>query len=489
MQIAICGWDSSETTQKIIDEMIANSIQIRWGIFSAESIDSIRNKIGTTFTEAEIYKDICGVKTNNGFKWQLTLTDLKAYDKYLSILLRVQERWLIGNWNIDDRIFLIHNAINYFYSILTQDDLKVQAIVHSTASPHHFYNTVLTSVANELGIPSLFFNQSFISNRCNIVDGFNKRFIWCRGYGDGLNHYNEYLKSFDNEDFTPTYIKNYFRISSRSLILFFLLIYPKLIARNLYASVVKKEMGLYLYNGRVGIEAGLQKSIDQLKSAMALFSLKKLYFKHAVDDIEQGAIIFYGSYQPEATSHPDGGDYPDIRYLVSHLSLEGKAIYYKEHPTMFNYENGGWLSDFMRHRSWMYYQNLLNKGVKLINPYVSNRKLLSKASAVVTISGTIALEAAIMGVDSYVVGYPWYGNLPGIEKIDLNFKGLPMCLHSNREQILRYLETLDLSSGENIFGVATGVRNMVKDNEIRQFVKYICTVLNTLTQNNNAYKA
>ena len=96
------------------------------------------------------------------------------------------------------------------------------------------------------------------------------------------------------------------------------------------------------------------------------------------------------------------------------------AICVKEHPSQFNARMIGHQGRTAR----FYKAATAISGVKLVAETVSSAKLILNAQAVATISGTVALEAAILGKRGLVFGGVWIDGCPNLLRFtrDLSWK-------------------------------------------------------------------
>lgn len=468
--IALCGWESSKVTSEFFTSLQAGDVRVVWGIFD-KSLSLPETKIHQLI-EDKVIADLSGRTTS--FAWQLSLKELSEFDSKIDMIMRVQERWLVGHWNYDDRLFMVHSAIQYFKKILVEKPVDV--IFFSTASPHHFYNTVLTVVAESMGIKCIFINFSFISDKFNFVTGVEKFPVVIEVSTGDKTPYVNYLNSLKKVDFRPDYIKAYFNYRASSFLYFLTVIFPKISIKIINGVCFKKSTGLRLFRGKHSF--GVAKEIigDSLNAACELKKMKKFYFDNVTDVVEKDSIIYFANYQPEATSNPDGGKYPDVRYYISTLKSEGKKIYFKEHPTMFNYSNGGWFSDMPRHRSIKYYQDLLNLGVKFIDPKKLTSKLFEDAHCIFSLTGTVAMEASIKGVNTCLAGFSWYGDLPGLVRLNPESKHYPKSQALSAESFLEHFMKIDSCSMDNILGVASAKQK--EGTSLKEFAEVMAKVTN-----------
>ena len=107
---------------------------------------------------------------------------------------------------------------------------------------------------------------------------------------------------------------------------------------------------------------------------------------------------------------PMGGEFRDQFSLIFHLSekLDCKTfLLVKEHPSTFISKNRG-----DRGRWTGFYKKISElNNVKLVSINLDNKLLIRNSVSVVTISGTVALEAASFGKLVSIYGRPWYKRL------------------------------------------------------------------------------
>jgi len=142
--------------------------------------------------------------------------------------------------------------------------------------------------------------------------------------------------------------------------------------------------------------------LKNYKKNIKLFSYKRNY------------VYFPLHYEPERTTNPDGGFFHDQFIALCNLRKlvpDDIEILVKEHESQFLFIKGS------RGRSPLIY-NLINnlKNVKLINASESSLKLINRSLFVATITGTAALESAILGKISITFGSTYYDGCPNIIK-------------------------------------------------------------------------
>ena len=130
------------------------------------------------------------------------------------------------------------------------------------------------------------------------------------------------------------------------------------------------------------------------------------------------SIVVAAHTQPEASSVPEGGfvkSHIDLVTLFRESGYVGDLLY-KEHPASFRYFDkyvGPTKAGMYRFQGYL--TSLKNLGVKLIE--TDCNLLLPKDGCyplVATMTGTIALERALLGLRTIVTGHPWFVECPGI---------------------------------------------------------------------------
>lgn len=126
-------------------------------------------------------------------------------------------------------------------------------------------------------------------------------------------------------------------------------------------------------------------------------------------------VYFPLHYEPERTSNPDGEAFNDqmiaLIALRKMLPLDVRIVV-KEHPSQTYYGTKGILG-----RSPLFYRilNSIN-GVCLAATEVSSVSLIKKSLFTATITGTAAVESAILGKKALVFGETWFIDCPNTIK-------------------------------------------------------------------------
>ena len=142
-------------------------------------------------------------------------------------------------------------------------------------------------------------------------------------------------------------------------------------------------------------------------------NLSKNYKKNIKSfSFENKYVYFPLHFEPERTTNPDGGFFHDQFIALCNLRKlvpDNIEIIVKEHQSQFLFIKGS------RGRSPLYY-NLINnlKNVKIIKENVSSLKLINRSLFVATITGTAALESAILGKVCITFGSTYFDSCPNI---------------------------------------------------------------------------
>lgn len=127
--------------------------------------------------------------------------------------------------------------------------------------------------------------------------------------------------------------------------------------------------------------------------------------------------ILYAHYQPEASTFPEGGDYPnhlDVVIAIRKLGYLGKILY-KEHPGSWIYYSQ--IVGFSRVglcRSIEYYRQLAALGCVFVPPTYKLSEARSRKLFPITVTGSIGIERSMVGLATCCAGLPWFRGAPGI---------------------------------------------------------------------------
>ena len=132
-----------------------------------------------------------------------------------------------------------------------------------------------------------------------------------------------------------------------------------------------------------------------------------------VYSLEEKFVYFPLHFEPERTTNPDGGVFHD--QILAILALrkilpKDTYIYVKEHPSQFYVANKG-----SRGRSPLFYELIKNLDkVKFVGFEENSLELIKHSIFVSTISGSVALEASVIGKKSLIFGDIWFKGCPNV---------------------------------------------------------------------------
>lgn len=152
--------------------------------------------------------------------------------------------------------------------------------------------------------------------------------------------------------------------------------------------------------GRLRIEHGRRKNI------------RKLCVAHCDQPALDRTFVYFAlHYEPERTTNPDGDKFHDQVLAIIALRKflpDEVEIVVKEHPTQFYERQRG-----HRGRSPLLYNLIKNiKGVQLLGPFEDSIALQRECLFVATITGSIAVEAAVLGKKTIMFGKTWFSGCP-----------------------------------------------------------------------------
>ena len=203
--------------------------------------------------------------------------------------------------------------------------------------------------------------------------------------------------------------------------------------------------------------------LNFLIRSYVIFKRKKnLYnsmIKNQVDpDYSKKYVYFPLHFEPERTSNPDGGVFHD--HFLALVKLReflppNIKIYVKEHPSQILMkimsEKGS------RGRSPLFYGLIKNiKNLEVVNTKENSVKLILNSVFVATLTGTVALEASILGKKTLTFGNTWYRGCPNTHQWSLELKCSQLIddeIH-NHTEIKSFLQML--KSKYSICGVQNG---------------------------------
>jgi hypothetical protein len=121
-------------------------------------------------------------------------------------------------------------------------------------------------------------------------------------------------------------------------------------------------------------------------------------------------VLYYMQHQPEASATTQAPHAIDQMQLIEQMAVNapgGWRIVVKEHPRTYPARGEG------------YFRPLVDlPNVHLCHPSVSSHALLEKARCVVTLTGSVGIEALFMGKPVAVIGRPYYAFFPKVMRLE-----------------------------------------------------------------------
>jgi len=129
------------------------------------------------------------------------------------------------------------------------------------------------------------------------------------------------------------------------------------------------------------------------------------------------ALVIFAGFQPEVNSYPLGGPKSNLIDLVIHLREMGfhLPIIFREHPATRNYLRQGGKHSFAGvERSSRFYEILDELGCLFAD---DSQNMNNSNILVLTLTGSIAIQRSLVGLNTIVAGDVWFHDLPGIHKL------------------------------------------------------------------------
>jgi hypothetical protein len=465
--IVLCGFSNDIETNRLINYFSTKDICVKVLIASDE--ENVVEASVKTYFHAN-FSDLTNEKNTASVSYEMF--DF-LYAKY-PIILRAMSRWNESIANDDDKIFIIDSLFVFFNDMLKTNN--IDAIVYGTGSPHHFYNLILTYAAKYNKIPNLYPTTNWITNRVRFtMDGYNLT-VPILGIGSDSGRMEKYLKRIKQSNKVLSFdSKRIYKDRSTYIYLLFLMkvLVPRILGKIKFICNGGKD--LYMNDALskfVRIVRIIRRTIDaQIFNISYQKKYKKFMLKNANPN---DSIIFYAQNQPEATSHPDGGIFPDLRYWYYVFLEMNKSIYYKEHKANLIYHQDLAITDLQHHRSYSYLNFFINKNVQLLPENFPTNRLLENNNIIFTLSGSVILESVVKGSEVYYCGFPFHGDLPGMEVV---FKDGEVILKKSKpidiDTAISFFNDQDRFSVPNFSGFSTRIREEVPLEEYANWISDI----------------
>ena len=152
-------------------------------------------------------------------------------------------------------------------------------------------------------------------------------------------------------------------------------------------------------------------------------------------DYERKFVYFPLHYQPEASTLVCAEKYEKQLFFIDSLAKSLPAdtvLYVKEHYTNLGHRDPHFFKELQK------YPNVV-----VIGPWESSRKLMEKAVAVVTLTGTAGWEAMLLRKPVLISGNIFFENAPGVIKVpdifDHYLEAMRRWQRPERKDVIQYL--------------------------------------------------
>ena len=397
-------------------------------------------------------------------------------------------RWVSKSYNYEhyriENILIINKIINFL------NIYNVEKIIFHTAIPHHIDSMSMSIASEILNIKQIYLYSNVIDGRLLPIElklqNFERKFI---KYNLTNIKYEILLDEFISNKLAGNLPKSNTKITD--------------IKKSFFISVIKiiyTHLKKYLFFNKYN--TNFFKTYNTFDTIQILSQQKKYlqYYKKnklsLIDtekflNLPEFKIIIFAQYQPEATSFPEGFEYPSHLEIILKLEQLGYKglIGYKEHPA-----------------SWLYYDNIINEtnvGIyrdknylkNIINNkcYVLDENFNIKLNKIykylpLTMTGTIAIERSLLGLQTIITGEPWFKGLPGTIHInDLNLILINNFIYESCPKIAqeaKYFITniLNYNTITNIFNIGSSLssKNKLSNKDLQLFFEEYKFLINKI---------
>ncbi len=327
---------------------------------------------------------------------------IRSFYKEESLLLTRFNKY---STSVDEKKRLYHEMLRYWKGVLEQ--YRPDGIVLS-CYPHPPSMYIMCSVAERMGIPTLFVHETFIGHRLlynyNYETGApllasrlkeNLGKDWnLQDLSDEIRVY--YEKHRTERDTSPIYMKVLTGIFSRKELL-------RWDADIAWRALTDGSFFRRVYNaiGRP-FKYSMQKEFDSLTTE---------------PDLTVPFVYVPLHLQPEAQVSLEDvfADQTLMLEILSHELPKGWFLYVKENPFQFQ---GNRRTQWSPTRYPGYYKKMVALGnVRLVPLTTDTFTLIKHSRAVATVVGTASLEALFRGKPGITFGYPWFMDAPGLLRV------------------------------------------------------------------------
>jgi hypothetical protein len=396
------------------------------------------------------------------------------YKRAKDISLKMMDRLdLYGTLGRLDREVYFHNLLIFYLRKIV--DSKPEILI-TAENPHDYPKYIIYEICDFLDIPCFKFNNWNIVPLMFVEKiGSNSPIIKPKKYSSKYDAIiNQKFKDFvlqltESSKYELSYMKKQ-RMNVKPLNQFFSFF------RSGFLNIIKDskhniEMQLLsLYNPINPYRHGILKR-NLIRRKRKLNLRQNLLKNQQSIDLKTDYIYFPLHFEPERTTNPDGGFFHDQFLALQSLRKfvpDNIKIVVKEHPSQINMSDHG-----SRGRSPLFYNLIKNlKNTSLIDINHNSVELIKGSKFVATITGTVVIEASLLGVRGLTFGYPWYNGCPNVTSYskDLQYDKFILSKIYSRESILDFfkyqIDNYTFLSFQN-----QSQRNLHKEFESEEFLK------------------
>lgn len=370
---------------------------------------------------------------------------LASLSRYQAITIR-----MMGRKDNDGRCFTTEQRYHYYHKMASLmlgvlESVRPGLVVF-VETPHSLYDHVLYGLCRVMGIPTLAFVRSKVLKYVYAAPGVEEvadpvsRELACvnREYGErsvgddvpeDLERERQRLLG-DHLDGMPERARLHHEEARRRRGVRWR--YYGRLARE-WLHVVRDQMRSLIGGAGAAAYGGLKSparyclSDGMTKLEYRQATLRGRMLRHRIErvyrelcrpvDLSTRYVYLPLNYQPERTTHPDGGFFGDLLLVASNLSLalpDGWLLLVREHPVTFLDDMAGSGRGHMMREPGFYAELAKLPNVRFVSMSVDGFELIDRAQAVASPTGTALWEAVTRGKPGLCFGHVWYGACPGV---------------------------------------------------------------------------
>ncbi len=165
-----------------------------------------------------------------------------------------------------------------------------------------------------------------------------------------------------------------------------------------------------------------------------------------IEDINKRSVVYCMHVQPESTLDTYSPDFwnqaKTVREIAEACRIEQRPFFVRPHPRG-------------KHEVWLHLSEIQASGVRILSPQVGMQEVLRRRPTVVTVSGTVLLEAAAAGVPTVALDHSYLSSFPGVTEVSLSSFGKVLsgeigCIPATPELQLEWFESVNRFSHQGL---------------------------------------